>query len=41
MLHPPLPFQRDVVGSSLLDGGVGEGATREGTQEVGGPGSTS
>jgi len=32
LLHPPLPLQRDVGGSSSLDGEVREGGTRGGTQ---------
>ena len=33
----PSPFQRDVGGSSSLDGGMGVGGTQGGTQDVGGP----
>jgi hypothetical protein len=33
----PSPFQRDVGGLSSFDGGLGEGETSGGTQEVGGP----
>jgi len=35
----PSPLQRDVGGSYLINGGVGDGETRGGTQEVGGPSS--
>ena len=37
----PSPFQRDVGGFCWLDGGMGEGETRGGTQGVGGPSSMS
>jgi len=37
----PFPFQRDAGGSSSLDGGLGEGKTRGGTQGMGGPCSAS
>jgi hypothetical protein len=33
----PSPFQRDVGGLYLLDGGFGDGRTQGGTHEIGGP----
>jgi len=37
----PTPLQRDIGGSWSTDGGVGDGETQWGTQEVGGPFSAS
>jgi len=37
----PSPLQRDVGGSWSIDGGVGDGEMRGGTQELGGPSSAS